>query len=666
MIDSAGPGRGRRTALAAALLTTLCLLALPSSAAASTLGLTASDATIGGTIQATAQLSDAADAAGSISFKVFGPGDPDCQGPALAEPSATAVSGEGSYPSGTFTPTVVGTYHWSAHFSGDLANAEADAECAALSTVSKATPLLAGSASSGVVGNPIRDEATLSGAHLPSGTVTFAVFAPGDLDCTTPLATGAAPLAGDKATASDFVPTEVGEFRWTASYPGDDNNAAASTLCNAAGQSSTVSKATPLLVGTATSAPRVGLTITDSVVVSSSFQASGKLVFRAFGPGDPACAQPVAEQELDLVGDGTYVSNPFKPAAAGLYLWTVTYAGDANNLGASTSCGAANQGSAVGTLDVTLVAGAVNSTVGGSLTATATLGNGAIPGGQLTFRAFAPGDTACSGAAAFTSTAAVKGNGSYSSAAFTPGQVGSYRWTVAYSGDVNHAAAATACGAAASTVAKANPTIAGRVGKKLTVGTRFRDTATLAGGFSPGGTITFEIYLPGNRRCDRPNFVNTVTVNGNGSFRSDPFVAKRAGRYRFVARYSGDASNQAATEACSSPEQLAQVRKRTPRLRPRAQLIAAQQISIRANLAGASSPTGVISFRLFAPDDLRCSGRPAFTGSLRVRKNGTFTLAEYIATEPGTYRLGIAYSGDPRNAKTRITCAGTQSITVRG
>ncbi len=562
MINSAAPGRGRRRGLAAALLPTLALLAFPSLAAASTLGLTATDATIGGTIQASAQLADAPDAAGTISFEVFGPDDPTCQGPAFAEPAAAAVSGEGNYPSGTFTPTVAGSYRWSAHFAGDPVNADADAECVALSTVSKAAPQL---------------------------------------------------------------------------------------------------------LGTATSVPRVGLQITDSVVVSSGFEPSGKLVFRAFGPGDPTCSNPpAAEEEIDLNGNGTYVSDPFEPATAGLYLWTVSYAGDANNLGASTPCGAANQASAVGTIDVTLIASAGNNTVGGALTATATLGNGAIPGGQLTFRAFAPGDTGCAGAAAFTSTVAVKGNGTYGSAAFAPGQVGTYRWTVAYSGDVNHAATATACGAASSAVAKANPTIAGRVGKKLTVGTRFRDTATLAGGFSPGGTITFEIYLPGANRCDRPNFVNTVTVNGNGTYRSDPFVAKRAGRYRFVARYSGDASNQAATDACSSPEQLAQVRKRTPKLRPRALLVGAQQISIRASLAGASSPTGVLSFRLFAPGDRRCTGRPAFAGSLRVRENGTFTLAEYIATEPGVYRLGLAYSGDPRNAKAKLSCAGTQPIAVRG
>src|SRR5262249_13433343 len=147
----------------------------------------------------------------------------------------------------------------------------------------------------------------------------------------------------------------------------------------------------------------------------------------------------------------------------------------------------------------------------------------------------------------------------------------------------------------------------------------------------------------------KPAFVNTVDVNGNGVYRSDPFIANRAGVYRFVATYSGDASNQTATEPCGSTDQLARVGKRTPRVKQKA-LLEGRQISIRASLAGGVAPSGTIRFRLYGPGDLRCSGRPAFAGTLQVRANGTFPLAEYIATRRGVYRLAVGYSGDPRNA----------------
>lgn len=659
--------RGRQAGLAAALLISLALLALPGAAAAATLGLSASSAEIGQSIKATADLSGGESPTGSIVFEAFAPADTTCTGQP-GSISTVTVNGNGSYVSGSITPAAIGTYRWSAHYSGDSENPAADLVCAASSSVEKAAPALTGSATSAVIGGTIKDEATLTGAFSPTAEITFRVFGPGDPTCAAaPLATDTAPIVAGKATAEDFTAPSPGEYHWTASYPGDENNVAVETPCGIAGQSSTVSKATPLLVGTATSAVKVGLAITDSVVFSAGVVPGGKLVFRAYGPNDPSCAKAVAyEMEVDVDGNGTYAPDPFEPPEPGLYLWTVGYAGDANNLAASIACNTTGQESAVGTLDVTLAASAGGGPVGSPLSAAVTLGNGALPGGQLTFKAFPPGDATCSGPATISSTVAVSGNGSYRSAAFTPSLVGTYRWTVAYSGDLKHAAASTGCGAASSAVAKANPTIAGRVGRQLTVGTSFRDTATLAGGFSPGGTITFEIYLPGSDRCEKPDFVNTVAVNGNGSYSSDPFVAKQAGRYRFIAKYSGDTANQTATEACGSPDQLAQVGKRTPKLRPRAKLTGPQQISIRASLAGASSPAGVVSFRLFAPGDRRCSGRPAFTGSLRVKKNGTFTLAEYIATKPGVYRLAVAYAGDPRNARTKLSCAGAQAIAIRG
>ena len=38
----------------------------------------------------------------------------------------------------------------------------------------------------------------------------------------------------------------------------------------------------------------------------------------------------------------------------------------------------------------------------------------------------------------FTTTKAVNGNGAYTSAAFTPTLVGTYRWVASYGGDANN------------------------------------------------------------------------------------------------------------------------------------------------------------------------------------------------------------------------------------
>jgi len=532
------------------------LLAAAAPAASPTLTLTAADAVIGQTVDATAVLSEGPTASGEISFEVFGPDDPTCAGPAL-ESSQTSASGEGQYASADFTPAAAGAYRWSARYAGDAENSAAEAPCAAVSTVAKASPGLIGAASAGIVGTAIRDEAAVTGGFSPTGEIVFSVFAPGDTDCSAPLDTSSSALESGQATSADFLPEQAGEFRWTA-----------------------------------------------------------------------------------------------------------TYSGDANNEAATLACGAASQSSPVGTIDVTLTAGATGATVGQAIEATATIRGGATPLGQIAFRAFPPGDADCSGAAAFSSVVGVSGNGSYRSAAFAPSRVGTFRWTAAYAGDPKHAPATSGCGLASSIVARAKPTIAGAVPRRRTVGTPFRDEATLQGAFEPGGTVTFRIYGPSAEGCARPAFVNTVAVSGNGTISSDPFVAQSPGRYSFVASYSGDAANQGATESCDAAGQVVRIRKRAPRATPRARLVGSRQISIRARLSGGASPSGALTFRLYGPGDERCSRKPAFSGGVTVKANGTFPLARYIATEAGVYRLSVGYSGDRRNQRYKGSCEGAQPIRV--
>jgi hypothetical protein len=651
--------------IAGAIVTAASLLfvAVPASAS-STLTLAATDAVVGQPVHATAELSESPGASGEISFEVFGPDDPTCSGPALdPAPAPASVSGEGEYLSGEITPPEAGTYYWSAHYSGDEENAPADSICSATSIVGKASPTLSGAASSAVVGTAIHDSVTFSGGFFPGGEVTFKVFAPSDSGCLTPLATSTTPISGGEAVSADYVPQQAGEFRWTAEYPGDANNEAASLGCGAANQTSAVSKASPTLSGAASSAVVVGSKITDTATLSGGFAVGGTLVFRAYGPGDPTCANaPSYEASVAVSGPGSYSPPGFSPPT-GVYQWTVEYGGDARNEAIGLGCGSANQSSAVGTVPVTLAAGATSGTVGNPIVATASLQEGATPTGQITFKAFPPGDANCTGAPAFSSTVGVAGNGSYKSAAFVPSQVGSYRWTAAYSGDPNHAPAAESCGKATSEISPAVPTIAGAIGPGFTVGSPFRVAATLQGGYAPRGKITFRIYGPPAGDCAKPLAVDTVTVSGNGTVLSDPFVPQQPGTYRFVAAYSGDSANLGAAEACGSPSQIAVAQKRTPKVKPRARL-SGRLISIRARLSNAVSPSGAVTFQLYRPGDKRCRHKPAFGGRIAVRANGSYLLAKYLAAKSGTYRLSVGYSGDRRNRRQRGSCSRAQPLHV--
>ena len=604
---------------------------------------------------------------GEVTFSVFAPVDASCD---TALDTSVATLAGGAAASDDFVPQQTGEFRWSASYSGDANNEPAELGCEAAgqtSRVEKASPGLSGSpTATAVVGNTITDQATVSGGFSPDGNLVFRAYGPDDADCAGPSAYQATvPLNTGNGTYSPagFAPAP-GVYRWTIEYSGDGNNEEATVDCNAPGQTSTVATASPGLAATATSTVIVGNTITDQATVSGGFSPDGNLVFRAYGPNDETCAGAPAHQEtVPVNGNGLYAADGFAPTGPGVYQWTVEYSGDGDNSTASLGCNASNQASAVGTVTVGLTGSAGGGTVGTPVTAIATIVGGAAPGGQLVFKAFPPGDTGCSGSAAFTSSVNVKGNGSYRSAEFTPARVGNFRWTVAYSGDANHQPASLSCGKASSGVTQAKPSIAGSAPQQVTVGTAFRDAATLQGGYTPGGAVTFRIYGPIPGGCTGPAFVNTVAVTGNGSVSSDPFVPLQTGRYSFTVSYSGDAENQAASEPCDSPSQVVQVVKRTPKLKPRAVLVG-KQISIRGRLSGAVSPSGRITFRLYGPEDKRCRRKPEFSGAVTVKRNGTFALARYLATKAGTYRLSVGYSGDRRNRRVAGTCATAQRIKV--
>jgi hypothetical protein len=121
-------------------------------------------------------------------------------------------------------------------------------------TVSRAVPTLVTQAgpSSVVLGNAVADAATLtaaSGVGVPTGTVTFQLYGPNDSSCTgSPVfsstnALGTVSATSSTATSSTFAPTQAGTYRFTASYSGDANYVPLTGVCNAAGESVTVTAA---------------------------------------------------------------------------------------------------------------------------------------------------------------------------------------------------------------------------------------------------------------------------------------------------------------------------------------------------------------------------------------------------------------------------------------
>ena len=633
-------------------------------------------APVGGTISDTAHLAGAPAPApgptGTLTFTLYK--NATCTVPS-AFTSVVAVAGAGDYPSGPFLPTSPGTYNWVVSYSGDVNNAPFTSGCGdagEVSTVTPAAPTITTTASASVpAGGTISDSAVLAGGFSPTGTITFTVFGPNNATCTgTPLGTSTVTVTGNGTYLSGpFTAAGAGTYNFVAVYSGDANNAGVTSACGAANESVTVTQAPPTITTTASASVPAGGTISDSAVLAGGFSPTGTITFTVFGPNNATCTgTPLGTSTVTVTGNGTYPSGPFTAAGAGTYNFVAVYSGDANNAAVASACGAAGESVTVTQAAPTITTTASASVpAGGTISDSAVLAGGFSPTGTITFTVFGPNNATCTGTPFATSTVTVTGNGTYPSGPFTAAGAGTYRFVAVYSGDVNNASVASACGAAneAVTVTPAAPTITTTASASVPAGGTISDSAVLAGGFNPTGTITFTVFGPNNATCSgTPLGTSTVTVTGNGTYPSGPFTTAGAGTYRFVAVYGGDANNAAVASGCGAAGEAVTVTPAAPTITTTASasVPAGGTISDSAVLAGGFSPTGTITFTVFGPNNATCTGTPLGTSTVTVTGNGTYPSGPFTTTGPGTYNFVVSYSGDANNAAAVSACGAPGEV----
>jgi hypothetical protein len=540
----------------------------------------------------------------------------------------------------------------------------------------------------------ISDTATLSDGDNPTGTITFNLFGPGDDDCSgTPVFTDTKAANGNGSYQSGAFPvTAPGTYRWVVHYSGDrKNQAAGPTKCGEDTETVTVNKASPTLTSQ-TSGPthleRIGVgpprrhrfriervhdvratqPVFDTATLSDGIAPTGRLTFRLYGPGDSDCSgDPIFTSHVTVNGNGPYTSDPFTPAHAGTYRWTVDYSGDNLNEGAGpTQCGLASETFQVNKAlpaIVTVASPAVE--VGHPITDDATLTRGANPTGTITFRVYGPHDADCSGDPAHTSTVTVdRGNATYTSEPFTPTTAGIYRWVAEYSGDSDNEGVSTSCNDEGENVVvgpppPVQPTLSTTASAGAPAGSQIHDTAHLANGDNPTGTITFRVYGPDNSDCSPPPaHISSVTVSGNGDYTSS-FRPTKAGTYHWVASYSGDEHNKpVGPTVCDDPAETVTVTKATPSIHTVALPVAPIGFSVRdrALLIRGSSPTGHITFALYGPTDATCSGTPVFSMDQNINGNGLYHSSWFVPQQAGLYHWVATYTGDDNNERAATGC----------
>lgn len=198
--------------------------------------------------------------------------------------------------------------------------------------------------------------------------------------------------------------------------------------------------------------------------------------------------------------------------------------------------------------------------VGTRVRATATLTGGFSPANKMVFALYS--DSTCNTPvfSANVNVVSSKATSPY----FTPTAPGTYHWVATYAGDAYNEPAIAPCGTPGQsvTIMKATPTLTGKASPGGARGTSLRDTATLAGGYQPTGSVTFRLYSDAG--CATQVFASTNNLAGLTAT-SGAFTPTTAGIYRWRAFYSGNANNKAVATPCNAANQTVEI---TPTIGP--------------------------------------------------------------------------------------------------
>jgi hypothetical protein len=209
---------------------------------------------------------------GSVTFRLFGPTDPTCAATPVGTRTAS-VSSSGRASSAGIATSAVGTYHWTARYSGDANNNAATSACASESViVTKATAVLdPGSAAAVASSTSLTATATVAGFH-PTGLVSFVFYEQGNTDCTGKrLSTQRVLLdANSTASAAPVSAPAAGVYAVRLRYVGDVNNRSTAATCTTV---TVLASSLLASTGTSTTAPALwgaGLFLFGSLLVVGS------------------------------------------------------------------------------------------------------------------------------------------------------------------------------------------------------------------------------------------------------------------------------------------------------------------------------------------------------------------------------------------------------------
>jgi hypothetical protein len=400
-------------------------------------------------------------------------------------------------------------------------------------------------------------------------------------------------------------------------------------------------------------------------------QPTGTVTFEVFAAADSACeGPPIGTATVPVNGDDYYSSGAggeIEPTivvdSIGRFPGRIRYSGDSSNAPASTACGQP----VVEIIGVPkLVVGTDEPPiVGRPVRVTADLLGGIEPTGLVNFLVFSATDQECEEEPLVATEGELTSQHARAPQTFTPTRAGRYPINVYYSGDARNMSAFLACGESAATldVARAEPAISATSSPAVGVGEAISATAVLSGGYVPSGSITFDLYGPSDTTCTGQPDVALSAPLERGRAGSSGLATDEVGRYRFTARYGGDANNAPAESACGEASTLVAKTRPTLAVSDRAEG-GGRDLSATAVLSGGFDASGTVTFAVFGPHAAVCSGSQVFRVIAPVI-NGAATSGTFTTGGAGRFAVLATYSGDPLNEAANGACQALEVADYR-
>jgi hypothetical protein len=283
----------------------------------------------------------------------------------------------------------------------------------------------------------------------------------------------------------------------------------------------------------------------------------------------------------------------------------------------------------------------------------ATVTGGSSPTGTVAFSLY--GNPTCAGTPLFTDTENLS-SGRATSSSHTATAAGTDYWTASYSGDSKNSPVASGCADEPVTITKASPGITTTQQPASAVAGRpVADKATVTGGSSPTGTVTFNLY--GNPNCTGTALFTDTETLASGTATSSNYTTAATGTVYWTATYNGDTNNNPATSGCA--DEPVTITPASPTITTTQQPATGSAPTVafdQATVTGGFNPTGTVTFALYGNPN--CSGTPVFTDANEpLTSGGVATGGGIRFSAPGTAWWVATYNGDTNNNPVTSGCS---------